>query len=208
MKQNKPVIGVTGGVGAGKSTVLQYLKEKFGVTVIMADEVGRELMTPGGRVYRALVENYGSVILKPDDAIDTVVLASIAFKDAESQKRINAIEHPIIKEEIIARIADAVKDEKCCAVVVEAALLKEGGLTELCDEVWYVYTKPEIRIERLKASRGYSEEKCRSILKRQLSDRAFREIADRVIDNSKEAEKTQARLDREMKRILKGQGNL
>lgn len=199
MKQSKPVIGITGGVGAGKSTVLQYLEKQYGVTVIMADEVGRELMAPGKSVYKALVENYGEGILKADGCIDTAAVAKIAFKDAESQQRINAIEHPIIKDEIVARIREAESN----MIVVEAALLKEGGLTELCDEVWYIYTQRDERIRRLMESRGYSEEKCRQVIKRQLTDKAFRSISDRVIDNSGDAEKTKKRIDREMKRILK-----
>ncbi len=217
MKQSKPVIGVTGGVGAGKSTVLRYLEKNYGVAVIMADEVGRELMAPGKSVYKALVENYGEGILKeaeaaPDQAgeetqgtraIDTAVLAGIAFKDEDSQKRINAIEHPIIKEEIVHRIVEALACERVTGVVVEAALLKEGGLCELCDEVWYVYARRAVRVERLRKSRGYSVEKCRAILKRQLTDKAFRSIADVVIDNSGSSEMTGKKLDREMKRVLR-----
>ena len=196
-RNNKKVIGITGGIGAGKSTVLEYILQNYKVDVIRADEIGHILMEPGESVYEALVANYGRGILMFDDLIDTEKLATIAFKDAESQRRINEIEHPLIKEEILARIRYA----SAPVVFVEAALLKEGGLTDVCDQVWYVTAPVEERIDRLIVSRSYSYEKCVSIMNRQLSEEAFAKIADAVINNGEDFYTTIQTVDQLMKKI-------
>ena len=196
-RNNKKVIGITGGIGAGKSTVLEYILQNYKVDVIRADEIGHILMEPGESVYEALVANYGRGILMFDDLIDTEKLAAIAFKDAESQRRINEIEHPLIKEEILARIRYA----SAPVVFVEAALLKEGGLTDVCDQVWYVTAPVEERIDRLIVSRSYSYEKCVSIMNRQLSEEAFAKIADAVINNGEDFYTTIQTVDQLMKKI-------
>ena len=207
MKQNKEkpavfpgktVIGITGGIGAGKSTVLNYISGHYDVFVIMADETGRELMKPGKSVYLALVAAYGEEILLPDKTINTAVLSEIAFKDEESQKKINEIEHPIIKEEIIREIGASDKR----IVFVEAALLSEGGLLEICDHVVSVTARRLVRIGRLKKNRGYTLKKSRSILKRQLSDREFKKISDTVIKNNGNFSRTKRAADQMMERIL------
>lgn len=136
MKQNNElkdrkhmVIGFTGGIGAGKSTVLKLIQKQYDIHVIMADEVGHVLMEKDRSVYRALLNEYGRKILDANGEIDKKKLSEIAFKDAESQKRINEIEHPIIKKHIQYCISHTKK--KVC--FIEAALLFEGNLLEICD---------------------------------------------------------------------------
>ncbi len=104
------VIGVTGGIGAGKSSVLSYLKRHTMSRVIQADTVGRELMEPGRSVYQALVSAYGDKILKEDGAIDKQALAKIGFSSKEAQLKLNALEHGLIREEIIKRIKGRASD--------------------------------------------------------------------------------------------------
>ena len=184
MIQNKYVIGVTGGVGAGKSTVVKYISAFYRVEVIMADETGRELMKPGKRLFSALTEAYGEEILDESGRIDTKKLSEIAFKDEESQEKINAIEHPVIREEII----DEIKNSRYDVVFLEAALLIEGGLKEICDEIWLITATEETRIERLMKSRGYTEEKCRTLMALQMSDKEFKKHCTLVIHNNKDVE--------------------
>ncbi len=194
MRPNKYVIGLTGGVGAGKSTVLDYLKESYHVSVLKADEIGAELMRPGKSLFFALVESYGETILSEDGTIDKKKLADIAFRDEASQKRINAIEHPVIREEIIRRIESCVND----VIFLEAALLKEGDLLPVCKEVWLVTCDPEVRIGRLMSSRKYSREKCEQIIERQMSEKEFKSFSNLVITNNNNFEDTADLLDYHM----------
>lgn len=197
MKRNKTVIGITGGIGAGKSTVLSYIAQNFRTTILYADEIGRELMEPGESVYEALKAYYGTDILNEDGTIDRTKLSEIAFRDEESQLKINEIEHPLIREEILNRIRYAPED----IVFVEAALLKEGGLSDICREVWYVTASKEARIERLMTYRKYSYEKCISIMDKQLSEEEFTEFADEKIDNSEDLFTTSLRVNELMRKI-------
>ena len=196
MKRSK-VIGVTGGIGAGKSRVIRWLSEHFSLFLIEADQVGAELMEPGKAVYSALLEAYGEKILAPDRTIDKKALSAIAFSSDEAQDRVNAIEHPLICDEIRRRI----KSSHYKFILLEAALLKGGGLVPDCDEVWYVRADKETRIERLMTSRGYSREKCETFLALQLQDEDFLSFADVTIDNGGDFEKTKAALLKETKRL-------
>ena len=198
MIQNKYVIGIVGGVGAGKSTVLNYISAFYQVEVIMADDVGHDLMRPGKRLFYAITEAYGEGILTEDKQIDTKKLAGIAFKDEESQKKINDIEHPIIKEEIEKAIVSSEYE----IIFLEAALLIEGGLKELCDEIWLISAPLKVRIERLMASRGYSEEKCRSIIALQKTDQEFKKYCTLVLTNAKDLERMKEEADYYMSSLM------
>ena len=191
MIQNKYIIGVTGGAGAGKSTVLAYISAFYDVGIIMADETGRELMKPGNRLFYALTEAYGKDIVGEDGKIDTKKLSLTAFKDEESQKKINELEHPVIKEEIIREASESLYD----VVFLEAALLIEGGLKELCDEIWLIDAPEDVRIARLQKSRGYSLEKCQNILKLQMSPAEFKKHCTLVIHNGRSTESMKEEVD-------------
>lgn len=190
------IIGLTGGVGAGKSSVLAWLKEAYGAHIIVTDEVGHRLMEPGKASYERLVDAYGTDILGEDGTILRDKLAKIVFQNEESVKKVNEMVHPLVKTEVEREIASIRMRGEVSYVVVESALLKEGGLTECCDEIWYLYASTEVRIQRLMTSRGYTKERCLSVMDRQLSDTAFREIADAVIDNSGDFDDTKRQIAR------------
>ena len=200
MKRNKKqpvVIGITGGVGSGKSRLSSFAARNYKIRRILADEVGRELMAPGKSVYEAIVSAFGRGILGKDGCLDKKKLSGICFGDPNGQEKLNRIEHPLIREEILKRISRT----KLPFVLLEAALLKEGKLTEDCDEVLFVYTDREVRIERLMKSRGYSREKCEKIIGLQLSDAEFRESSTLEIDNSCEFDKTLISFERLLKKL-------
>ena len=201
MRQSK-VIGVTGGIGAGKSTFLTYIHLNYSLSVISADEIGRLLMRPGHCIYNELVKRFGNAILQEDAKISTAKLSEMAFSDPAVLAELNRIEHPRIKKEIRRRITL----DSSPIVFLEAALLKEGGLNILCDEIWYVRADREKRIERLMASRGYSREKCEAILRSQRSDEAFLGEADRVIDNSADFNEMRGAADAEIRRLAEKYG--
>ncbi|MBP5609389.1 MAG: dephospho-CoA kinase [Lachnospiraceae bacterium] len=182
-------IGITGGVGSGKSVILKYLEEKYNACIIVADELAKELEEPGKPVYKKLVECFGDAILSPDMSIDKKAFASLIFSDEEALSKANAIIHPAVKEEILRRMKEE-ETSGCEVFVVEAALLIEDGYDKILDELWYVYTDEAVRFKRLEVNRGYDREKSLSIMRRQKSDIEFRKYCKRIIDNSGELEET------------------
>lgn len=191
------VIGITGGVGSGKSRVLQYLQEHWKAFVIQADLVGHQVMEPGGPCYGAVLSLFGDSVRGEEGYLDRKKISEIVFQNPEMKKRLEAIIHPAVKEEILVKLRNEERTGRELSVV-EAALLLEDHYEAFCDEIWYVYAPEEIRIERLMESRGYSREKALGIMKNQGSDEFFRSRADTVIENSGDWESTRARIDEEV----------
>ena len=187
--KNKKIIGITGGVGAGKSSVLDILKNKFGARVILADLVAHNLMEPGMEGLKRVADALGDSFIREDGTVDRKALADIIFNDEAALKTMNGIIHPMVWEWIKT---EALSCEESF-VIVEAAIF-ETAPEGLFDEIWYVYTTEENRIERLMASRGYTREKCISIIKKQDSEEVYRNRAHRTIDNNGSAEDTEKQL--------------
>lgn len=177
-------IGITGGVGAGKSTILQILKEKYDAHLIMADDVAKELMCRGKSAYRKIVQTFGEEILGDDLEINRQKLSSIVFQDDDKLLMLNQIVHPLVQKAILKEKDKISKKNPEKLIVLEAALLIEAGYRDFLDELWAVIADKEVRIKRLMESRGYSREKSESIIAAQLSDEEFRRVCDFVIDNS------------------------
>ena len=177
------VIGITGGIGAGKSTVLQILKEEWDACVIEADKVGHQVMEPGGCCYDEVIRLFGTGIIKNDKTIDRKRVSDVVFQEAGKREALNEVIHPAVKKEIRARLRQE-KERGRKLSVVEAALLLEDHYEEICDEIWAVCTDKAIRIRRLMESRGYSREKCESIMAAQQTDEYYLERADFVISNN------------------------
>lgn len=178
------VLGITGGVGAGKSTILSYLSKKYSAKVILADEVGKQLQQPGEEGFLRIVEVFGSTVVLPDGSLDRAALAETVFTDKEKLEQLNAIIHPAVKKRITQQLACERQKKKTPFCVIEAALLLEDGYDQICDEIWYIYTDPMIRMKRLAKSRGYSEKKTRQIMSNQPDDAIYRKKCKFVIDNS------------------------
>lgn len=198
------VLGITGGVGAGKSTVLEYLRERYQVRVILADEVGRVLQQPGQACYTQIVRAFGAGILQEDTAetegrtgeIDRQKLSAIVFSDIDQLSRLNAIVHPAVKAYIIEEIEKEKQQQIVPFVVIEAALLFEDHYDQICDEIWYIHTEKETRMQRLAQNRGYTEQKSCRIMENQMSEEQYREKCNLVIDNSSEfVENTYEQID-------------
>lgn len=178
------VYGITGGAGTGKSEVIKMLQENFGGCVIMSDEVARELMQKGNISYQLIVEYFGRDILRDDGEIDRKKLADHVFNNKEALEKLNSMTHPYVKEEIRKLIAEAEASGECRFVALESAILLECGYEDICDEFWYVYTKPEIRRQRMKETRNYSDEKVDSVMRNQQPDEVFFEQCSFVIKNN------------------------
>ena len=178
------IIGITGGVGAGKSAILKFLEAEYGGRVIEADLVGHLVMEPGTAGYQAILEQFGSEILDVDGRIDRKALGGIVFADPEKLQILNGIIHPAVKNWIRTEIEKEQAAGDRQLLIIEAALLIEDHYEELCEEFWYIYTEPEIRRARLKETRGYTDEKITAILGNQLSDELFRTHCQKVINNN------------------------
>lgn len=194
------VIGITGGVGAGKSEILKYLKEKHGAVVVEADKVGHLLMKPGGACYYNIVEKFGSSILNGDQTINREKLGRIVFADPTLLQSLNKIIHPAVKAWIVSEIAKESAYHRTEIFVIEAALLLEDHYDAICDELWYIDTDEAARRVRLKESRGYSEEKIDSIMANQKSPEEFKGACQVVICNSKSLADTFAQIDKQLGR--------
>ncbi len=193
------VIGITGGVGAGKSTVLNYLAGQYRAVIVEADKVGHLVMSPGEAAYQEIVAAFGTGILSEDQTIDRGKLGKIVFTDSKQLDILNQIIHPRVKEWIVSYMERVRREGNTKVFVIEAALLLEDHYDLLCDELWYIHTEEAVRTQRLKASRGYSEEKIKSIMANQKSPEEFRKECQVTIDNSGLPKQTEEQIDRQMK---------
>ena len=193
------IIGVTGGVGAGKSTVLDYLEHHYKAKVIQADEIGHQVMDPGGRCYSQVLDLFGNNVKNPDLTIDRKKISDIVFLQKEKLEQLNAIIHPAVRAQILEEIEAAVNSD-CPLVVVESALLLEVHYEEFCDETWYIHAEIPVRIRRLMESRGYTKEKSESIIRRQASEDYFRAHTDVTIENNEDLAKTYRQIDERIRK--------
>ncbi len=191
------VLGLTGGVGAGKSRILELFSHDYGAQVIQADLVARKLEDPGQPGLTGLVSLFGTGILQKDGTLDRKGFADRIFGNPEALKRVNALIHPLTWNEIKRQIRESSAE----LIVVEAALFDERS-REVCQYLLYVDTQDEIRIQRLMENRGYSREKCLDIMKNQADRNDFLKLADFVIDNSGRLEESRLQI----RRILKKTG--
>jgi dephospho-CoA kinase len=177
-----PVIGLTGGIGSGKSTVAALLAER-GAYVIDADRVGHDVYRPGSEGFRRVVEAFGSGVVAPDGGIDRRALGALVFADPAALARLNAIVHPLIAAEIAARLGAARASAGAAPIVIEAAVLLEAGWRALVDRVWVVSAGRETAVRRVMAARGLAREEVERRIDAQLSEPERRQAADLVIDN-------------------------
>lgn len=178
------IIGITGGVGSGKSLILSFLKDNYNCEIIMADDLAKDLCKKGRMCYKPLIKLLGESVLDDSGEIDRRVMARMIFENDDLRSKVNGIIHPGVKKYIRSRIAHLKRLCRKDFLFIEAALLIEDGYKEIVDELWYIYTDEAIRRKRLKESRGYTDEKIDSIMASQLSEDEFRENSDFEIDNS------------------------
>lgn len=183
-------IGITGGVGAGKSAILDYLDSKPDIRVMLADNIAHDIMEPGTSCYNELKNLFDDSIFEDDGQINKNKMAAAIFNDSSLRDRLNAIVHPAVKEYVIEQYEYEKKAGKINWLILEAALLIEEHYDEICDELWYIYTSEENRRLRLKESRGYSDSKIDSIFASQLSEKDYRNSCQQCIDNNGTVEQT------------------
>jgi len=188
-------IGLTGGIGSGKSAASAILAE-LGAIVIDADKVGHEVYLPGKPAWQDLVRAFGAEIVAVDGRIDRQKLGAEVFSNPQALARLNAIVHPRIAEEIERTIAALRAEGTTAAVVVEAAVLIEAGWQRLVDEVWVLATEHELALERVVASRGLTRSEVERRIRSQLSDEERCREAACVIRNDRGLAELRAGIER------------
>lgn len=178
-------IGITGGVGTGKSEVMHILEEREDTRVLLADEVAHLLMQKGQPCYKQIIKEFpDQQLLAEDGEFDRIQMAQWLFRDENGRTRINQIVHPAVKEYVLHQVETERKKGKLNFFFFEAALLIEEQYDAICDELWYIDTDDTIRRSRLKASRGYSDEKISQIFASQKSREEFSAVCKEIITNN------------------------
>lgn len=195
-------IGITGGIGSGKTKVLMYLNFSYRCKVIVADEIAHIVKEPGQICYRALIDLLGEEVLDEEGYIDKEKMSDRVFNDNNLLNKVNAIIHPAVQTYIKTMIAQEQESEEIDFLVIEAALLIEAGYIDILDEIWYVYSEESVRIKRLIESRGFTKEKINTIMASQLSEEEFRKHCGFVIDNSETLEYTYQQIDEKLRDYL------
>lgn len=191
MTANSLVIGLTGNIATGKSSVLAYLAGK-GAYAIDADKLSHAAMAPDGPAYAAVVEEFGPGILLADGTVDRRALGAIVFADPAQLGKLERIIHPVVFKSVLQLVADAPSS----VIVLEAVkLLEAGTMASQCDEVWVVTARPDVQLQRLVEQRGMAENVARQRMRMQSPQAAKVNQADRVIDNSGTLEELHAQLD-------------
>lgn len=192
------IIGITGGVGAGKTEVLEYLNNRYGATVCQTDQIAKKLQKKGGVCYDAIVQHFGRDILDGKEELDREKLGGIVFADPVQRDILNRIVHPAVKEEV-DRLITQEKRKNTNLFLIESAILIEAQYGDICDEVWYIYVEDSARRNRLFYARGYDSKKIEEIIAAQLPKEQFLKNCDRVIDNNGVFAETMAQLDKIVK---------
>lgn len=187
------IIGLTGGIGSGKSTVARMLSD-LGATVVDADKVGHEVYAPGTEGWRLVCDRFGNGILAADGTVDRPRLGAIVFADPAALADLNAIVAPLIAAEIGRRVQEFRDSSASLPMVVEAALLVEAGWAVFVDQVWVVRAAIDDVIERVRVARGMSEADARARVRAQLADADRRAAADVVIENDGSLEELEQRV--------------
>jgi dephospho-CoA kinase len=197
------VIGITGPIGCGKSTIAHWLGERAGVDVIDADHQARLVLSPGTPEVEAVYARFGAVLRRPNGELDRAALGRLVFGDAEALRDLEAIVHPAVHPRIL-RAMERAAGRGARAVVIEAIKLVEGGLAELCDEVWLVTCTPEVQLERL-LERGdpTGDARQRVAAQADIVDR-LRPSATRVVDASGDPATTREMVDALLDEALRG----
>jgi len=188
----RPVIGLTGGIGSGKSTVAAMLAD-LGADVIDTDKVGHEVYRPGTEGFRLVTAAFGPGVVATDGTIDRRALAARVFADPEALKRLNAIVHPLIGAAVRDWLVRVQAEPRPTPIVVEAPVLMEAGW-RFFDEVWVVIVSPQTALARVTASRDITADEVRRRLDAQLSNEERRRLADRVIENDGTLEELRAKV--------------
>lgn len=176
------IIGLTGGIASGKSTVSNMIKE-IGLPIVDADLIAREVVGKGQSAYYKIVETFGDQILQEDGELNRVLLGSIVFNNEEKRKQLNGIVHPEVRKTMLARTEQYIQDG-AKHVVMDIPLLFESKLTHMVEKVMLVYVNPETQLARLMARNNLTEDEALARINSQMPLKDKIPLADEVINNN------------------------
>jgi dephospho-CoA kinase len=187
------IIGLTGGIASGKSTVATMLKD-LDIPIIDADEEARVAVEPGKEAYTKIVAHFGEEIISEDGSIDRAKLGAIIFHNKEKRNLLNSIVHPAVREQMLEK-KEHYKQQGYLYIVMDIPLLFESQLTAMVDKVIVVYVDEDIQLKRLMQRNGFTEVEAKARIASQMPLREKRELADAVINNNGSVEETKKQLD-------------
>jgi dephospho-CoA kinase len=185
-------IGITGGIGSGKSTVVKILEE-YGARVIFADEIAKSVMEPSMPAYERIVEHFGTGVLDGDRRIDGKKLGGIVFHDNQEMQILNGITHGVVAQRI-KEILDGFREEQAKLAVVEAIVPIRHGFQDAVDKVWVVIASEPVRVRRIIERNNFSREEALARIRAQMPDEEYKSIADQVIYNDGTIEELRAKI--------------
>lgn len=192
------IIGLTGNIASGKSKISEYLKTK-GFKVIDADSIGRTILEDE-KIKNKLIRVFGKEILNEDKTINRRNLGKIVFSSKENLEKLNRITLPVLTSKIRKKINEY-KRKKIKLVILDAAILIEAKWNKLVDEVWVVYTNPEVQLERLIKRENYSLDEAKNRINAQMNIKEKLKYANVIIDNSFDWDNTKLQIDKEIERL-------
>lgn len=198
------VIGLTGGIASGKSTVSEYLR-KLGAVIIDADRLARDIVQPGEPAWKEIVDYFGTEVVRPDGQLDRVRLGQMVFADPRNREALNRMTHPRVVEKTRQLLEETCRRDPDAVVVVDAPLLIEAGMVPLVDEVWLVALDHETQLERLMQRDYLDFDQASRRVASQLPLSEKLKYARRVINNSGSPEETRAQIDKFWKALKYGE---
>lgn len=188
------VVGLTGGIATGKSTVARMLTQR-GAHLIDADQIAREVVEPGEEGWQRVRQRFGAEVFRPDGSLDRAALRKVVFRDSEARSDLNNLLHPLIRARMKEKSRQLVEQFPQGVVVLDIPLLFESKLTHLVEKVIVVYIPEPVQRARLIARDGLSEEEARRMVNAQLPIEEKKRLADVVIDNSGSITETERQVD-------------
>jgi dephospho-CoA kinase len=187
------IIGLTGNIATGKSTISNMIQEKYQIPVIDADIVSREVVEPGEQALKKIAATFGEEILLEDGTLNRKLLGSIIFQDQSKREQLNAIVHPAVRKRMIAK-KEKLLQQGYRSIVMDIPLLFENNLTYLVEKTIVVYTTEDVQLQRLIERNDLTEKEARDRMNSQMNIEEKRELADAVIDNSGSIEESEIQL--------------
>ena len=192
------VIGITGGIGCGKSALIAAIGQEYKCRILLADNIANFLKEPGQRCYEPLVYLLGKGVLDEAGLMDKKKMSDMIFGNEALLELVNAVVHPAVKQYICECIEEERVKGQVEYVFVEAALFIEAGYRDIVDSLWYIYAREDVRIKRLQEGRGYTLEKIHNIMNNQLQEDVFRKYCDVTVDNSGSLENSMVQVRKEL----------
>lgn len=194
------VIGLTGGIASGKSTVSNMLKN-LGIRVVDADQISREVVEVGKPAYQQILSVFGDEILHQDKTINREKLGAIIFGDHSKREQLNKIVHPAVRKEMLNGVEEE-KAKNSKAVVLDIPLLFESKLTYMVDKTILVYVDEKTQLKRLMERNGYTEKEAKMRIESQLPLYTKKDLSDEIIDNNGTIEQTEKQLHEILKKLI------